>query len=109
MVAVAAGLSAQAFAVEPQSIRLTDGVIFTPTLKVSETHDDNFRAVGVKMFPALLDMTLVTNATRQKKEINIVIKMNEVKTDSNWESRSEVSSKYEQVSAEDVLNKIMSL
>ena len=70
---------------------------------------DNFRAVGVKMFPALLDMTLVTNATRQKKEINIVIKMNEVKTDSNWKSRSEVSSKYEQVSAEDVLNKIMSL
>ena len=61
------------------------------------------------MFPALLDMTLVTNATRQKKEINIVIKMNEVKTDSNWESRSEVSSKYKQVSAEDVLNKIMSL
>ncbi len=44
VVAVAAGLSAQAFAVEPQSIRLTDGVIFTPTLKVSETHDDNFRA-----------------------------------------------------------------
>ena len=69
----------------------------------------NFRAVGVKMFPALLDMTLVTYATRQKKEINIVIKMNEVKTDSNWESRSEVSSKYKQVSAEDVLNKIMSL
>ena len=44
-VAVAAGLSAQAFAVDPQSIRLTDGVIFTPTLKVSEKHDDNFRAV----------------------------------------------------------------
>ena len=70
---------------------------------------DNFRAVGVKMFPALLDMTFVTNATRQKKEVNLVIKMNEVKTDSNWESRSEVSSKYKQVSAEDVLNKIMSL
>lgn len=45
VVAVAAGLSAQAFAVEPQSIRLTDGVIFTPTLKVVESHDDNFRAV----------------------------------------------------------------
>src|SRR5690554_3718832 len=44
-VAVAAGLSAQAFAVDPQSIRLTDGVIFTPTLKVSEKYDDNFRAV----------------------------------------------------------------
>ena len=45
VVAVAAGLSAQAFAVEPQSIRLTDGVIFTPTLKVVESHDSNFRAV----------------------------------------------------------------
>ena len=68
-----------------------------------------FRSVGVKQFPALLDMTLVTNATRVKQEANIVIKMNEVKTDSNWESRSEVSSKYKQVSVEDVLNKIMSL
>ena len=61
------------------------------------------------MFPALLDMTLTTNATRQKQEVNMVIKMNEVKTDDNWESRSEISSKYKQVSAEDVLNKIMSL
>ena len=69
----------------------------------------DFRSVGVKQFPALLDMTLVTNATRVKQEANIVIKMNEVKTDSNWESRSEVSSKYKQVSVEDVLNKIMSL
>ncbi len=69
----------------------------------------DFRPVGVKMFPALLDMTLTTNATRQKQEVNMVIKMNEVKTDDNWESRSEISSKYKQVSAEDVLNKIMSL
>lgn len=69
----------------------------------------DFRAVGVKLFPALLDMTLVTHATRVKQEANIVIKMNDVKTDANWEPRSEVSSKYKQVAVEDVLNKIMSL
>ena len=45
-VAVAAGLSAQAFAVDPQSIRLTDGVMFTPSLAVAVKHDDNFRAVN---------------------------------------------------------------
>ena len=44
--AIVGGLSAQAFAIDPQSIRLSDGVTFTPSLKVSESHDDNFRAVN---------------------------------------------------------------
>lgn len=44
-IAIAGSLSAQAFAIDPQSIRLSDGVVFTPTLKVAETYDDNFRAV----------------------------------------------------------------
>ena len=44
-IAIAGSLSAQAFALDPQSIRLSDGVVFTPTLKVAETYDDNFRAV----------------------------------------------------------------
>lgn len=43
-VAVASGLSASAWAIEPQSIPVTDGVIFTPTLKVSEAHDSNIHA-----------------------------------------------------------------
>lgn len=44
-IAIAGSLSAQAFAIDPQSIRLTDGIVFTPSLKVAETYDDNFRAV----------------------------------------------------------------
>lgn len=44
-IAIAGSLSAQAFAIDPQSIRLTEGVIFTPTLKVAESYNDNFRAV----------------------------------------------------------------
>jgi hypothetical protein len=44
-IAVAGSLCANAWAIEPQSIRLTDGVTFTPSLKVAETYDDNFRAV----------------------------------------------------------------
>lgn len=42
--AVSAALCANAWALEPQSIKLTDGLTFTPTLQVSERYDDNFRA-----------------------------------------------------------------
>ncbi|WP_218281525.1 outer membrane beta-barrel protein [Pseudomonas sp. LPB0260] len=44
-VAVSAALSANAWGLEPQSIKLADGLTFTPTLQVSERYDDNFRAV----------------------------------------------------------------
>lgn len=37
--------SSNVLAVEAASIRLTDGIEFTPTLQVSESYDDNFRAV----------------------------------------------------------------
>ncbi|ASL29058.1 outer membrane beta-barrel protein [Azotobacter chroococcum] len=43
--ALSATACANAWAVEPQSIKLADGVQFTPTLQVSERYDDNFRAV----------------------------------------------------------------
>ncbi|MGH8436434.1 MAG: outer membrane beta-barrel protein [Pseudomonas sp.] len=43
--AVSAALCANAWALEPQSIKLSDGLTFTPTLKVGERYDDNFRAV----------------------------------------------------------------
>lgn len=38
-------LCANAWAVDPASVKLIDGVTFTPTLKVSERYDDNFREV----------------------------------------------------------------
>lgn len=43
--AIAAAFSASVWAVEPQSVDLTDGVTFTPTLQVSQSYDDNIRAV----------------------------------------------------------------
>ncbi|NBA96529.1 outer membrane beta-barrel protein [Pseudomonas sp. R5(2019)] len=43
--AVSAVLCINAWAIEPQSVKLSDGLTFTPTLKVSERYDDNFRAV----------------------------------------------------------------
>lgn len=43
-----AAASSSALALEAASIRLADGIEFTPTLQVSESYDDNFRAVEKK-------------------------------------------------------------
>lgn len=69
----------------------------------------NFKSVGVKFFPATQKMTFVTDATKKKQELHINLEMNDVKTDSNWEPQTQVSTKYKQVSPEDVLNKIMNM
>lgn len=67
----------------------------------------DFRSVGVKMFPATQILTFSTDALKKKREVVLNLEMNEVKTDSNWDAQTEVSSKYKQVSPEDVLGKIM--
>ena len=43
-VVAAAGVSTSAFAIDPQSIRVSDGVMFTPTLQLEHGYDDNIHA-----------------------------------------------------------------
>ncbi|WP_375740608.1 outer membrane beta-barrel protein [Pseudomonas boanensis] len=43
--AISAALTANAWAIEPQYIKLSESLTFTPTLEVGEWYDDNFRAV----------------------------------------------------------------
>jgi len=69
----------------------------------------NFKNVGVKSFPATQKLRFVTDATQKKQEFRIVLDMNEVKTDSKWDAETVVSDKYEKVSPEDVLGKIMNM
>lgn len=69
----------------------------------------NFKTVGVKQFPATQVLTLKTNATKKMQEVKMTIEMNEVKTDSKWEAQTEVPTKYKQVSAQDILGKIMNM
>lgn len=78
---------------------------------LSNLHIDysNFKSVGVKYFPATQKLTFKTNATQKQQELKMEFSMNEVKTDSNWETETQVSSKYKQVSPEDVLGKIMNM
>ena len=68
----------------------------------------NFKNVGVKLFPATQKLTFQAGNAKGKKEVMVNLDMNEVKTDANWDVETQVSSKYKQVSPEEVLNKIMS-
>ena len=77
----------------------------------SNLHVDygNFKSVGVKMFPASLNLAMTTTATRKKQEAKISLELNQVKTDSKWSTQTEISSKYKQISPADVLSKILSM
>ncbi len=69
----------------------------------------NFKNVGVKLFPASQHLTLSATVDGKQREIKMNMEMNDVKTDSNWNAQSEISSKYKQVSPEDVLGKLMNM
>lgn len=69
----------------------------------------NFKNVGVKLFPASQHLTLSATVEGKHREIKMNMEMNDVKTDSNWNAQSEISSKYKQVSPEDVLGKLMNM
>ena len=77
----------------------------------SNLHVDygNFKSVGVKMFPATLNLTMTTTATKKKQVAKINLELNQVKTDSKWSTQTEISSKYKQISPTDVLSKILSM
>lgn len=77
----------------------------------SRLHVDysKFKSVGVKMFPATQVMSFMTTATQKKQEMKLILNLNEVKTESNWSTQTEISKKYKQVSPEEALRKIMSI
>lgn len=67
----------------------------------------NFVKVGVKQFPRTQEFSFQTMIDGKKQEGTIKIDMSEVKTSSNWDEETSLSSKYKQVDAEDALSRIM--
>lgn len=87
------------------------------TTHVSCDYDD-FKALGVKSFPCsiVLDMQttakLSTGSASAKslpKNLKLAVKMKGIDTDGNWDTFTTVSKKYKQVSADDVLKKLMNM
>ena len=69
----------------------------------------DFRAFGSKKFPYPETFDISTNATGKNKKVQVSIEMNKLTTDSDWETRTTVSSKYQKVDVETLLKQLMNL
>ena len=67
----------------------------------------NFSTVGIKPFPTLQDLLFtITTADGQGKTLRLTLNMSEVTTSDKWEARTQVSSKFKKVEAEELLKKL---
>lgn len=67
----------------------------------------NFTAVAGKKFPRTQEFTFRTSVDGKQQEGTIKIDLSEVKTSSNWDTETTVSSKYRQVDAKNALSQMM--
>ncbi|MBQ6203754.1 MAG: DUF4292 domain-containing protein [Prevotella sp.] len=70
---------------------------------------DNFKSLGTKQYPHLLTLNGQSVISKQPRNVTITIKMDGAKMSSDWETRTTLSSKYKEVSADEVLEKIMNM
>ena len=66
---------------------------------------DDFKPVGTKLFPTKSVVTLTT----PKKEVKLGMTLNYIGHDAEWETRTEVSNKYREVTVDEILRRFMSL
>lgn len=67
---------------------------------------DDFVPVGARKFPSKEVLTFNSNAAGTGR-IVLSIAMNRISSDSNWDAKTTVSSRYTQVPAQEVLSKLM--
>lgn len=69
----------------------------------------DFKALGVKTFPATQMFSFDTNATKQARKATVKLSMDELKTSDDWEETTKLSDKYKKVDASDILGKLLEM
>lgn len=69
----------------------------------------DFKAFGSKQFPFTHEVTVRTDATGKQIALGATFALSDIKADSSWETETTLSSKYEQVTLEEVLQKLIRL
>ena len=69
----------------------------------------DFQPLGVKFFPATQSFTFTTNATGTPQQGTITLNLGRLGTDSKWDARTTLSSKYKKIEATDVFDKFILL
>jgi hypothetical protein len=64
-----------------------------------------FQKMGSKNFPTNMKITF----TSPKKEVKLGLTLNYLGNESEWETRTEVSNKYREVSVDDILRRFMAM
>lgn len=65
----------------------------------------DFKNLGTKLFPTNNSITFTTS----EKELKLNVVLNNLKNDTNWDTRTKVSDKYREVSVDDILRRFMAL
>ncbi len=68
-----------------------------------------FRQLGTKRFPSDIFLTMATKAIRNAGKMSLRLQLNTLGTDSSWEAKTTVSSKYRQVGLQEILGKLGSM
>lgn len=69
----------------------------------------DFRPFGSKKFPARHSLTIETEAVKQKKNLKATFELDGFSDSADWETTTTLSGKYQQVSVEEILGKLMKL
>ena len=69
----------------------------------------NFQPFGSKKFPARHELTIETDATKQKKTFKATFEMDGFSDASDWETITTPSDKYTKVSVEEILRKLTNM
>ena len=70
---------------------------------------DLFTSIGGQMFPTLQQFDVATTATGKQQQARLTIKMGTPKTSADWDVKTELSSKYKKIEAQDILKKLLSI
>lgn len=69
----------------------------------------SFKQLGAKMFPTDITLTMSTKAVKNASKMMLRLQLNTLSTESDWEEKTTVSSKYKQVKMETLLGKLGSM
>ncbi|MCD8203442.1 MAG: DUF4292 domain-containing protein, partial [Prevotella sp.] len=70
---------------------------------------DSFKSLGTKNFPTDITLNLHSDAIKGTNTLSMKIAISSMDTSNDWETYTDVSNKYKQVSVQDVMKKLMSL
>ena len=69
----------------------------------------SFKPVGRKHFPTDITLLMKSNAVKGGSPISVNISLDGIDTDGDWDTFTSVSSKYRQVSVQDVMNRLLKM